>query len=58
LWRDKLYFRGSLTPFPTFRIGCMGALDAEVMAAVVRAIAGSMAEMGLRDCRPAPLAAE
>ena len=59
MWRRGfVMFRGSLTPFPTFRIGCMGAFDAGVMAAVVRAVAEAMAEMGVRDARPAPLAAE
>jgi 2-aminoethylphosphonate-pyruvate transaminase len=56
--RGFVTFRGSLTPFPSFRIGCMGALDATVMAAVVRAVGEAMAEIGVRDCRPAPLAAE
>jgi 2-aminoethylphosphonate-pyruvate transaminase len=55
--RGFVMFRGSLTPFPTFRIGCMGAIDPEVMAAVVPAIAEALAEMGVRDGRPAPRAA-
>jgi 2-aminoethylphosphonate-pyruvate transaminase len=46
-------FRGSLTPFPTFRIGCMGAFDDKVMREVVRAVGEAMAEMGVTDCRPA-----
>jgi 2-aminoethylphosphonate-pyruvate transaminase len=45
-------FRGALTPFPSFRIGCMGAFDRAVMAEVVRAVARSMAEIGVGDCRP------
>jgi 2-aminoethylphosphonate-pyruvate transaminase len=54
MWRRGfVMFRGSLTPFPTFRIGCMGALDEAVMAAVVRAVGEAMAEIGVRDCRPA-----
>jgi 2-aminoethylphosphonate-pyruvate transaminase len=53
-------FRGRLTPEPTFRIGCMGAIDEAAMRAVVGAVANSMAAMGVRDCRPAaaPAAAE
>jgi 2-aminoethylphosphonate-pyruvate transaminase len=53
-------FRGRLTPEPTFRIGCMGAIDEAVMRRVVQAIAASMEAMGVRDCRPAaaPAAAE
>ena len=47
-----------LTPFPTFRIGCMGAFDETVMREVVQAVGAAMAEMGVRNCRPAPAAAE
>jgi 2-aminoethylphosphonate-pyruvate transaminase len=47
-------FRGSLTPFPSFRIGCMGAFDHAVMAEVVRAVGQAMAEMGVASGRPAP----
>jgi 2-aminoethylphosphonate-pyruvate transaminase len=54
MWRQGfVMFRGSLTPFPSFRIGCMGAFDHEVMADVVRAVAQAMAEMGVADRRPA-----
>jgi hypothetical protein len=35
----------------------MGAIDAEVMAAVVRAVGEALAELGVGDGRPAPLAA-
>jgi 2-aminoethylphosphonate-pyruvate transaminase len=45
-------FRGSLTPFPTLRIGCMGAFDQTTMREVVRAIETSLAQMGVADCRP------
>ncbi len=55
MWRRGfVMFRGSLTPFPSFRIGCMGAFDEEVMAGVVRAVRQSMAEIGVTDRRPAP----
>ena len=54
LRRGFVMFRGSLTAPPTFRIGCMGALDAGAMAAVVGAVGEALAEMGVRDCRPAP----
>jgi 2-aminoethylphosphonate-pyruvate transaminase len=54
MWRQGfVMFRGSLTPFPSFRIGCMGALDQVVMAEVVRAVERSMAEMRVADRRPA-----
>ncbi len=55
MWRRGfVMFRGSLTPFPSFRIGCMGAFDREIMVEVVRAVGQSMAEMGVADGRPAP----
>jgi 2-aminoethylphosphonate-pyruvate transaminase len=58
--RGFVMFRGRLTPEPTFRIGCLGAIDEAVMREVVRAIEAAMAAMDVRDCRPAaePTAAE
>jgi 2-aminoethylphosphonate-pyruvate transaminase len=61
MWqRGFVMFRGQLTPEPTFRIGCMGAIDEAVMRRVVKGVEESMAAMGVRDCRPAgaPAAAE
>jgi 2-aminoethylphosphonate-pyruvate transaminase len=53
MWqRGFVMFRGQLTPEPTFRIGCMGAIDETIMREVVEAIEESMAAMGVRDCRP------
>jgi len=51
--RGFVMFRGCLTRAPTFRIGCMGAIDRNVMDRVVGAVGASMAEMGVTDCRPA-----
>jgi 2-aminoethylphosphonate-pyruvate transaminase len=58
--RGFVIFRGGLTPFPTLRIGCMGAFDQAAMRAVVAAIESSLAAMGVSDCRPGarPVAAE
>ena len=54
MWQHGfVVFRGKLTREPTFRIGCMGAIDEAVMRGVVYAVEGSMAAMGVRDCRPA-----
>jgi 2-aminoethylphosphonate-pyruvate transaminase len=54
LWaRGFVLFRGRLTQAPTFRIGCMGAIDEAAMRRLVRAIAEAMAAMGVRDGRPA-----
>jgi 2-aminoethylphosphonate-pyruvate transaminase len=61
MWqRGFVMFRGQLTPEPTFRIGCMGAVDAKEMRRVVEAVEAAMAAMGVRDCGPAqaPAAAE
>ena len=61
LWRRALPCSAAGSPpEPTFRIGCMGAIDEAVMREVVRALATSLAAMGVRDCRPAaaPAAAE
>ena len=51
--RGFVLFRGCLTPFPSLRIGCMGAFDQATMREVVRAIEASLAAMGVTDCRPA-----
>jgi 2-aminoethylphosphonate-pyruvate transaminase len=58
--RGFVIFRGSLTPFPTLRIGCMGAFDQSTMREVVVAIEAALAAMGVADGRPAarPVAAE
>jgi 2-aminoethylphosphonate-pyruvate transaminase len=61
MWRHGFaMFRGRLTPEPTFRIGCMGAIDETTMRGVVQAVATALAAMGVRNCRPAapPAAAE
>ena len=61
MWqRGFVMFRGRLTREPTFRIGCMGAIDEAVMRQVVHAMEASLAAMGVRDCPPAaaPAAAE
>ena len=58
MWqRGFVMFRGRLTREPTFRIGCMGAIDDAVMRQVVKAVEESMAAMGVRDCRPAAASA-
>jgi len=58
--RGFVIFRGYLTPFPSLRIGCMGAFDQTAMRKVVAAIEASLAAMGVSDCHPAarPEAAE
>ncbi|HEX5079696.1 MAG TPA: 2-aminoethylphosphonate--pyruvate transaminase [Geminicoccaceae bacterium] len=51
--RGFVIFRGSLTPFPSLRIGCMGAFDQATMRQVVAAVEAALAAMGVTDCRPA-----
>jgi 2-aminoethylphosphonate-pyruvate transaminase len=51
--RGFVMFRGGLTPFPSLRIGCMGAFDQATMREVVRGIETSITAMGVTDCRPA-----
>lgn len=51
--RGFVMFRGRLTEAPTFRIGCMGAIDRDVVDRVVAAVGESMTEMGVTDCRRA-----
>jgi 2-aminoethylphosphonate-pyruvate transaminase len=50
--RGFVTFRGGLMPFPSLRIGCMGAFDQATMREVVRALEASLAAMGVTDCRP------
>jgi 2-aminoethylphosphonate-pyruvate transaminase len=50
--RGFVIFRGSLTPFPSLRIGCMGAFDRTAMREVVAALGASLAAMGVADCGP------
>jgi 2-aminoethylphosphonate-pyruvate transaminase len=51
--RGFTIFPGRLTAAGTFRIGCMGDIDPETMAAVARAVAESMDEIGVKHRGPA-----
>jgi 2-aminoethylphosphonate-pyruvate transaminase len=52
--RDKgfILYPGKLTTIDTFRVGCIGAIDARVIAGAVRAIGTTMLEMGIRRLSP------
>jgi len=54
--RGYLLYPGKLTRVETFRVGCIGALDANEMHNVVAAIGRALAELGvaLPATRPAP----
>lgn len=54
--RGFILYPGKLTQVETFRVGCIGAIDASTMHQAVAAIADSLADMGVQDF--APLAAE
>ena len=49
--RDRGYilYPGKLTAVDTFRVGCIGAIDAEVLREVVAAIGAVLQEMGVRQ---------
>ena len=53
--RDKgfILYPGKLTAIDTFRVGCIGAIDARVIARAVSAIGATMTEMGVRSLAPA-----
>lgn len=53
--REKgfILYPGKLTAVNTFRVGCIGAIDAEVMQRAVAAIGSALAEMGVRSLAPA-----
>jgi 2-aminoethylphosphonate-pyruvate transaminase len=46
--RDFLLYPGKLTAVDTFRVGCIGAIGAEVLTRAVAAIGAALREMGVR----------
>ena len=51
--RGFAIYPGKLTAAETFRIGCIGALDRADMTRAVAAVKDTIAEMGVKTCRPA-----
>jgi 2-aminoethylphosphonate-pyruvate transaminase len=51
--RGFVIYPGKLTKAPSFRIGCIGAIDKAVLAGAVAAVAEVAKEMGLRSLGPA-----
>ncbi len=51
--RGYILYPGKLTEVETFRVGCIGAVDANEMRNVVSAIGITLLEMGIRDAAPA-----
>jgi 2-aminoethylphosphonate-pyruvate transaminase len=48
-----ILYPGKLTQAETFRIGCIGAIDASHLRAAVIAVAGALRELGIRELAPA-----
>ena len=46
--RGFVLYPGKLTTVDTFRVGCIGAIDADTMEKAVEAVAGALYEMGIR----------
>lgn len=53
-----IIYPGKLTLVDSFRIGCIGRMDAAVMTRVVEAARDALAEMGLADATPPAVALE
>jgi 2-aminoethylphosphonate-pyruvate transaminase len=52
--RGFIIYPGKLTVAESFRIGCIGQLDAAVMTRVVAAVEACLAEMGVASAAPPP----
>jgi 2-aminoethylphosphonate-pyruvate transaminase len=50
--RGYVLYPGKLTQVETFRIGCIGAIDANEMRNVVTAVAETLKEMGVLQVAP------
>ncbi|MDQ3026527.1 MAG: 2-aminoethylphosphonate--pyruvate transaminase [Pseudomonadota bacterium] len=51
--RGYILYPGKLTKVETFRVGCIGAIDANEMRNVVSAVAETLREMGVKQIAPA-----
>jgi 2-aminoethylphosphonate-pyruvate transaminase len=52
--RGFILYPGKLTAVETFRVGCIGAIDADALRQAVSAIADALREMGVRATPPLP----
>lgn len=55
--RGYVLYPGKLTQVETFRVGCIGAIDANEMRNVVSAVAATLADMGVSKMEPLRAAA-
>ncbi|MEO5677563.1 MAG: hypothetical protein ABIQ84_08450, partial [Usitatibacter sp.] len=51
--RGYILYPGKLTKVETFRVGCIGAIDANEMRNAVSAIAEALRELGVAEVAPA-----
>jgi 2-aminoethylphosphonate-pyruvate transaminase len=51
--RGYILYPGKLTQVETFRVGCIGAIDANEMRNVVTAVAQALQDLGIRQVAPA-----
>ncbi|ERI50931.1 2-aminoethylphosphonate:pyruvate aminotransferase [Pseudomonas sp. EGD-AK9] len=51
--RQFVIYPGKLTIAESFRIGCIGQIDERIVGQLLRAIADTLAVMGVDDCSPA-----
>ena len=56
--RGFIIYPGKLTVVDSFRIGCIGRMDADIMRRVVDAAAGALADMGVASAAPPAAALE
>jgi 2-aminoethylphosphonate-pyruvate transaminase len=55
--RGYILYPGKLTQVETFRVGCIGAIDANEMRNAAAAVAETLKEMGIKSAAPAKAAA-
>jgi 2-aminoethylphosphonate-pyruvate transaminase len=51
--RGYILYPGKLTQVETFRVGCIGAIDANEMRNVVSAVAETLKDTGIKQVAPA-----
>jgi 2-aminoethylphosphonate-pyruvate transaminase len=56
--KDFIIYPGKLTDLDSFRIGCIGQMDADIMRQVVVAVQDALDEMGVVDGAPPAAALE
>lgn len=56
--RGFILYPGKLTAVDTFRVGCIGAIDAQVLTEAVAAIGETLRDMGVRRMAPASASAQ